>query len=758
MRKNRIITFLSLLCVCATGVYAQISHGGKPLLMDNFSLRNSQEVPFVEMPSFDRDSVLISDGLESQNLRTHYPFAYKFMTNIRKGIDGTETILLDGTKVWQVGIHSEGAYSLNLLFTEYDIPPGGKLFIYNTDHTHLIGSFDHRNNSPAGMLPIRPVSGDKIIIEYSEPADAPYPARLVIGEVNHDYRDIMESPMLRREPSADLSAYRCMPDVLCEQTDERNVRATVLLMINGTAACTGTLINNTGQDKTPYLLTAVHCLNPNTIFPQEMDYYIERAGTIVTFFNYNRQVCGSTMKATQDMSTAITYPRVIIENKDIALLELQEKPPLTYNAYYAGWDINTTANQPPYTNIHHPGGGVKKFGITGSALTLTSWSTSSTSPFDRDSHWRVASWQIGSTHGGSSGSPLFSPEGLIIGGLTGGSSTCLNTYPNGNSDFFFALHKGWETNNASNQLKTYLDPQNKGVKKLAGLDPNRENPLIRLSNMQLNTRDTLATTTYKSPNSGFLFGNSNRKITEFAEKFSPDTTSILHGVYIFIPAMQYSHTNNVEITVYAGNKSPERLLTSQTFTPRYLNYRAIGSGKDFTYDPASINSVPTEHFVAFDEPVYLGEQFFIGYKINYSTGNKFVIYNTGSTTGNPPNTAWLKDENGQWIAANEYAAQPISTSLALQPLVQYTDEVSIPDIQSRKNDPFMYLRGENQLLIPETQTHGNLYIYSINGQLIEQIPVAAGERSLTVKASTAGTVAIVRMTAGDEVYTGKIIY
>lgn len=760
MQKGQIIFLILLFTIFVLRVDAQISYGGKPLLMNHSFLRNSQEVPFYSIPSFNVDSVLISDGLNSQMARNSYPFAYKFITDIQKGKDGIEIILPDGTKVWQVGIESEGAYSINLLFTEFDIPPGGKLFIYNRDHTHLIGAFDHRNNSPARILPVRPVAGESIIIEYSEPANAEYEARLVIGEVNHDYRNILESGILKKEPTADLKAYLCMPDALCEDADSINIRATVLLIINGTTSCTGTLINNTEEDGTPYVLTAVHCLNPKTQFPQDFDYYVDKSGTIITFFNYNRSVCGSSMKATENMSTAIAYPRVILERKDIALLELQQRPPLEYNAYYAGWNRSAEANNAPYMNIHHPGGAVKKYGITNKKLTLGSWSETSEYPFDKYSHWVVDSWNKGSTHGGSSGSPLFDSNNLVVGGLTGGLSACNNTSPNFQPDYFFALYKGWETENKDNQLKTYLDPVNRGVISLKGWDPYKNNPLIRLSNMQLNNSDTLGTVEYKEPNNGYVFGNSNLKILEFAEEFKQDTTSVLYGVYIFIPAMPYTYTSDVIINVYSGKDYPESLLGSQTFTPQYLNYRTLtgGSQEDFVLDPINTRSTPTEHFIKFDKPIYLGKKFFISYRINYSEKtNRFVIYNSGSIN-EIKNTAWLKNENDEWIRANNYSVQPIATSLALQPLIQHNNIVSIPPLVENRNKLFIYNRMENLLFIPEVKTDALISIYSINGQMIEEHFIAAGQKYISLIPSVKGTIGIVRLFTREEVYTGKIIY
>ena len=323
--KIRIFFFFLTYSFLSSPLSAQISYGGSPLFPQNTTLRSAENPEFIEMPSFDLDSILRLDELNKENMRGSYQFAHKFYTKIEKGKDGNNYTLTDGTKIWQVGIRSENAYSINLLFSKFEIPPGGKLFVYNADHSHIIGAFDHRNNSSDKILPIRPINGDAILIEYSEPANAEYEGKLVIGEVNHDYRGI-----LRRAPGTDSgTSYLCMPDVICEDVDETLTRSTVLLIIDGVTCCSGTLINNTENDETPYLLTAVHCLFANNPykFPQQPEFYIKQAGSIIVFFNYNRPVCETDMKGTEEMSVAIAHPKAIIEKKDIALLELQEKPP-----------------------------------------------------------------------------------------------------------------------------------------------------------------------------------------------------------------------------------------------------------------------------------------------------------------------------------------------------------------------------------------------------------------------------------------------
>ena len=151
----------------------------------------------------------------------------------------------------------------------------------------------------------------------------------------------------------------------------------------------------------------------------------------------------------------------------MALLELQDTPPADYRAYYAGWNA-LDAGTAPYTCIHHPGGSLKRLNLAEGNVELTTYKIKVTD-FNENSHWKVARWATGCTAGGSSGSPLFDSDNRIIGGLTGGASSCLNPV----EDFFFSIQKSWsEPADSSKQLKYWLDPIGVTARSCNGMDPN----------------------------------------------------------------------------------------------------------------------------------------------------------------------------------------------------------------------------------------------------------------------------------------------
>ena len=461
MAKHLIIYF-GLCLFLSVSVKAQISHGGRPLPLT--ATKSLTEEMFITMPPFDLAEQLRLDSLEATGLRSGFRFAYKFMTDYTPENSGVRFTLPDGTKVWRLGIRSEGALSLNIMFSEYHLPEGARVFLYNSDQSEVSGSFNHLNNSERGILPVAPIRGDRLIIEYQEPAEAAFPGKLAVGEVNHGYRALRVS-----EPQPDFTAFQCMPTIACYQDTTTRYddieRSVVLLIIDGQIGCTGTLVNNTANDGKPYLLTASHCLNNQ--FQIKNPDYEEVAGKIVCYFNYNSPQCSPVEPGRTDQTVASAHFRAVNEWTDMALLELQDTPPADYRAYYAGWNAQD-AGTAPYTCIHHPGGSLKRLNLAEGDVELATYKIQATD-FNENSHWKVARWATGCTAGGSSGSPLLDSDNRVIGGLTGGASNCGNPV----EDFFFSIQKSWsEPIDSSRQLKYWLDPVGVTAPVCNGMDPN----------------------------------------------------------------------------------------------------------------------------------------------------------------------------------------------------------------------------------------------------------------------------------------------
>lgn len=132
----------------------------------------------------------------------------------------------------------------------------------------------------------------------------------------------------------------------------------------------------------------------------------------------------------------------------------------------AGW---VASQEPPshVASIHHPSGDVKKISlVTPNAhpnirIYLDCWNEC---PLKY--HWKISRWSKGVTEPGSSGAPLFNENGLIIGQLHGGASSCKNL--NG-FDIFGSLHASmFASSSHSSSVRHWLDPEKSGQVSVAG--------------------------------------------------------------------------------------------------------------------------------------------------------------------------------------------------------------------------------------------------------------------------------------------------
>ncbi|MCK5921717.1 MAG: trypsin-like peptidase domain-containing protein, partial [Methylococcales bacterium] len=353
---------------------------------------------------------------------------------------GTWDQLANGDRVWRLRVVGRNAKSINFLLSQFRIPVGAKLYAYNDDHTYKVGAFTSRNHQPDFRFAIAPVRGEAVTLEYHEPAAVSGQGRITISHVIQAYRDLFRMANDVTRDYGDAGA--CNIDVACPQaspwTDQ--VRSVGLIIVGGSRNCTGTLLNNTAQDGTPYFLTANHCMGaavPGTLL-----------SNWVFVFNYDSPTCGGVDGTLLDGITGGVV-RAAYDDADMALLELNSSPPASYNTYFAGWNRADIASD-SCTGISHPRGDVKKIAFNRNPLISVQ------GPGAVDHFWEVTEWEMGTTEPTSSGSGLFDPNGRVIGQLFGGSASCSN---NTGYDQYGKIAKSWEgSGTPASRLKDWLDP------------------------------------------------------------------------------------------------------------------------------------------------------------------------------------------------------------------------------------------------------------------------------------------------------------
>lgn len=489
---------------------AQIQHGGVPPSFNKSFL--SSDIPVERMPAIDVERLKQQDAVFDQQKDIPWRFGEKFSVNLHIENSGNWEELPNGDRVWRLKIQSEGAQTINFIFNQFKLPVGAQLFIYNDSKTDVRGAFTYKNNLPHGGLGTDLIVGDLITLELYEPKEVQGKTKLQIGHVVHGYRSLNYLKNLEKTVDIGKSG-PCNINVVCPIANNwrDEIRSIGLMIRNGTAFCTGALINNTCEDGTPLFLTADHCVNTNQV------------GSYVIRFNFESTTCNNNSGPyITNQSISGTTLRALNAGSDFCLLELSSAPPLDYNVFYAGWDRNTA---PPQNSvgIHHPRGDLKKFSVDDNPATTSSFSGATT--------WRVGNWEQGTTESGSSGSPLFNQNRKIVGQLYGGSASCSSITEDQYGKFDVSWNAG---SSASSRLREWLDPCNTNTVVLNGADFN------------IPTLDNDAEISIVSPNFIDECSSSAPQIVRIRNKGSNTLTNV---------SFSYEFNGNINIYNWSGNLS-----------------------------------------------------------------------------------------------------------------------------------------------------------------------------------------------------------
>ncbi|WP_298514172.1 T9SS type A sorting domain-containing protein [uncultured Kordia sp.] len=392
------------------------------------------------------------------------PWRFGYDHFVDYGIDnaGGWYELPNGDRIWRINFISPGALTMNLIFDRYNIPVGGKVYVYNGDHSQILNEFTHLHNSPEEILGTWMVDGESLWIEYFEPKKVRGQGRLNIGNVVHGYRTLNYPDPSEINPEALNDSGPCNVDVNCDisafnstahDIKEDVKRSVGMIVVGGSGNCTGSLVNNTNNDGTPYFLTANHCLGGSVAgwafrFNWASDESVADCATNAPSVDnsFIQTASGGILRAANAKS-------------DMALIEITDATFFANNSadlVWAGWNRSTTAVPSLNVGVHHPSGDIQKVCVDVQGATRT------TTAFNGEPNaemWRIADWDLGVTEPGSSGSPLFDQDGLIIGKLSGGSAACSGTNDNGGFDIYGRFGVSWDfgTTNAT-QLEFWLDP------------------------------------------------------------------------------------------------------------------------------------------------------------------------------------------------------------------------------------------------------------------------------------------------------------
>ena len=507
MRKLYVILVLACcLMTLSNTTSAQISKGGVP---PSISLNTAIDptIDEVTIAPINVAQALLEDSLKGGP----YWVGRGIQVDYNMNNSGSWTTLPDGRSIWRLKLTSPGAKALSLNYQNFFIPEGGQLFLYNGYKNQVIGAFTSDNNTPSGLFSTELIQGESVTLEYVAPAVMPEKTdpnasmhgsingdrvispsttadlilpRININEIVYIYREVsfLAKYDLSRAPAFGASG-SCMVNIACSegaawQTQKRGVAE--IYIKNGTSYgfCSGSLINTTNNNGTPYFLTADHCHGmPNAPSPNT-EPFASAADMLLWqfYFKYESPTCSNpaSSPAYSTLSGCTLVASSPVDGgSDFCLLQLQSSPPQSYNPYYNGWDRTLTVPTSG-VGIHHPKGDIKKISTYTAAATTGTFNGGTGMTCATNVHWNVLYVATTNGHatvqGGSSGSPLFNQSGKVVGTLTGGDSDCTNL--NG-SNLYGKMYYHWDQmgTNANQRLKPWLDPNNTGSTTVNGYDP-----------------------------------------------------------------------------------------------------------------------------------------------------------------------------------------------------------------------------------------------------------------------------------------------
>src|SRR5687768_2319875 len=297
------------------------------------------------MPAVDVEALKAEDdrhwamtGLKDQR------YATNLAVDLTPETAGTWERLATGEMMWRLRVFSKGARSLNFGFDRYEMPAGGRLFIYSPDRKHVYRPFTAEDNEDHGQLWTPPVFGAETVLEVTIPEAARAALKLHLAYVNHDYRGF-------GQPGMEKSG-ACNIDVVCPVSNPFNdqERANGVISTGGSRFCSGSLLNNTANDRKPYFMSADHCLSAG------------QAPSLVVFWNFYNSICrpqggGQSPPGDGNLSQFNTGSifRAELAASDFHLVELDDPLSPAHNLFLAGWDrTDLPAQFLDVVGIHHP--------------------------------------------------------------------------------------------------------------------------------------------------------------------------------------------------------------------------------------------------------------------------------------------------------------------------------------------------------------------------------------------------------------------
>ena len=304
--------------------------------------------------------------------------------------DGSQTIVLI--------IKSSGASGIGVHFRNFALADGEEVYVYGAATDSIVfGPFTDKGPWGSGEFWSGTVDGDTAVIEFYKKTDENGQG-FEIFEISHILAEL-DWRLRSNEPDV----LNCEVDASCYGDPEKNAVARILFNNNGPHLCTGTLLNDLAEDRTPYFLTANHCVNSQAV-----------AQTVEAYWFYQTTSCNSGVLRSWVHSPPGANLLATQGSNDFSFIRLQNNAP--GGAFFSGW---TATAQPTGTSVfglHHPDGYIPPTINSYLRKSIGSIANTNESCLGLVNGYAVA-WTSGTSEPGSSGSGLFTSNGHYLVGV-----------------------------------------------------------------------------------------------------------------------------------------------------------------------------------------------------------------------------------------------------------------------------------------------------------------------------------------------------
>jgi hypothetical protein len=340
----------------------------------------------------------------------------RFAVNVPHGVSSASQgrwSKANALSTWTYSTRIATAISLSFHASRLELPPSAVLSVRSGA---TVAQYRAKDISRAGLWS-RPLVGDTLALSITVKSEEASQVVLRIDSLQAGYRGlggaIPDHPHYRKLIAATNDATTdCTQNYSCNAnaTNQYPAQATVAVVVGNQYQCTGTLLNNTAGDATPYVLTARHCENG------KLGGGAPNAATTVTIYWDAVTACGSTLSSIYD-GTSVNQAgaTTVVEQQDAWLIKLDAFP-VAVDAYYAGWDATGSVFTGGYS-IHHALGNDKQY-VSWYGQALLDPISAATLGVGYDStFWGVVN-QLGNVGAGASGGALFDPNNHVVGSAT----------------------------------------------------------------------------------------------------------------------------------------------------------------------------------------------------------------------------------------------------------------------------------------------------------------------------------------------------